>query len=250
MTAMPMPARTVAAAPAYARPWPARRSARVFSLGAPVREDVPRRVLSFAVASVALLLIAPLWLAIALAIKLSSDGPVFYTQTRVGINRRRRMPRGGRYRTTDLGGKPFRIYKFRTMIPNVPGPDDPKEVWATPHDPRVTRIGRFLRLYRLDELPQLINVLLGDMDVVGPRPEQPTIFQRLREEIDHYQERQRVRPGITGWAQINQQYDSSIDDVKRKLDYDLEYIDRKSVLEDLRIMVRTMPVVVGKQGAW
>lgn len=155
-----------------------------------------------------------------------------------------------RYRPTDRGGKPFTIYKFRTMVVNGHGPDDPGEVWATPDDPRVTRIGKVLRLYRLDELPQLINVLFGDMDIVGPRPEQPTIFTRLRDEIALYQQRQRVRPGITGWAQINQHYDSSVEDVKRKLAFDLEYISRRSMAEDLRIMLRTLPVVAGKFGAW
>jgi lipopolysaccharide/colanic/teichoic acid biosynthesis glycosyltransferase len=124
------------------------------------------------------------------------------------------------------------------------------QVWAQPDDPRVTRIGRFLRLYRLDELPQLINVLRGDMDVVGPRPEQPTIFAQLRVQIDRYQERQRVRPGITGLAQISQTYDTCLDDVRSKLKYDLEYISRQSTLQDLRIMLGTLPVMIGKRGAW
>ena len=123
-------------------------------------------------------------------------------------------------------------------------------MWARPNDPRVTAIGRLLRLYRLDELPQLLNVLRGDMDVVGPRPEQPAIFARLRLQIDRYQERQRVRPGITGWAQINQCYDTCVDDVRSKLQHDLEYISRQSFLEDLKIMLRTLPVVIGKRGAW
>jgi len=163
--------------------------------------------------------------AIALAIRLTSRGPVFYTQTRVGIDRRALgVPPGNTRRRTDCGGKPFKIYKFRTMATEWRGPEDPIEVWAKPDDPRVTRIGRILRLYRLDELPQLFNVLRGDMDVVGPRPEQPTIFVRLRGEIERYQERQRVRPGITGWAQINQRYDKSVDDVRSKLQYDLSLI--------------------------
>ncbi len=114
----------------------------------------------------------------------------------------------------------------------------------------MTSIGRILRQYRLDELPQLLNVLRGEMDVVGPRPEQPSIFARLRQEIHRYEERQRVRPGITGWAQINQSYDSCVDDVRRKLQYDLEYIHRQSALEDLRIMVRTLPAVILKRGGW
>ena|SRR5205823_3990146 len=209
-----------------------------------------RRLLNFAIALIGLVLALPLLLLIGLAVKLSSRGPVLYTQARVGLNRRRQLPPGARYRETDCGGRPFTIYKFRTMRVNGHGPEDPGQIWATPDDPRVTRVGRFLRLYRLDELPQLVNVLLGDMDIVGPRPEQPAIFTRLREQIPGYPERQRVRPGITGWAQVNQHYDSSIEDVRKKLAVDLEYIDRRSITEDLRIMLRTFPVIAGKCGAW
>jgi lipopolysaccharide/colanic/teichoic acid biosynthesis glycosyltransferase len=189
-------------------------------------------------------------LIIALAIKLTSPGSVFFTQTRIGINRRRSLPPGVRYRADDRGGKLFTMFKFRTMVAREHAAAAPAEVWATPDDPRVTRLGRILRLYRLDELPQLINVLLGDMRIVGPRPEQPTIFAQLREQIELYQARQSVPPGITGWAQINQHYDSSIEDVKKKLAFDLEYIRRRSVVEDLRIMLRTVPTIVGKFGAW
>ncbi|HEV8265450.1 MAG TPA: sugar transferase [Gemmatimonadales bacterium] len=209
-----------------------------------------RRALNVTVAAVGLVLSAPLMAAIALAIKLTSRGPIFYTQTRVGIDRRAQgVPPGNTRRRQDSGGKPFRIFKFRTMAMPQRA-TDAGEVWARPDDPRVTPLGRILRLYRLDELPQLINVLRGDMNVVGPRPEQPTIFLRLRAQIERYQERQRVRPGITGWAQVNQQYDRSLDDVRRKVQLDLEYIARVSVREDLQIMLRTLPVVVGKQGAW
>ena len=208
-----------------------------------------RRALNVVVATVGFVLTAPLMALIALGIKLTSPGPIFFTQPRVGRDRRNPAePTGNSRRRSDAGGKPFMIYKFRTMATNGHAPGD--EVWAQPNDPRVTSIGRFLRLYRLDELPQLLNVLRGEMDVVGPRPEQPAIFARLRVQIDRYQERQRVRPGITGWAQINQCYDSSVDSVRSKLKYDLEYIARRSALEDMRIMLRTLPVVVGKQGAW
>ena len=124
------------------------------------------------------------------------------------------------------------------------------QVWATPNDFRVTRLGRIMRKYRLDELPQLFNVLKGDMNIVGPRPEQPTIFATLRGQVDGYAQRQRVRPGITGWAQINHHYDASIDDVRRKVALDLEYIARQSFAEDLRIMLQTAPVLVFKKGAW
>lgn len=201
------------------------------------------------VAATGVVLTAPVMAAVALLIKLTSRGPVFYTQLRVGIDRRLPgEPAGNTRRHVDHGGKPFKIYKFRTMTPRRGA--DTNEVWAERGDPRVTAIGRILRQYRLDELPQLINVLLGDMDVVGPRPEQPSIFARLRQEIDRYEERQRVRPGITGWAQINQSYDSCVDDVRRKLQYDLEYIHRQSAREDLRIMLRTLPAVIFKQGGW
>jgi lipopolysaccharide/colanic/teichoic acid biosynthesis glycosyltransferase len=206
-----------------------------------------RRLLNIAIAFVALVLVLPLLLIIAIVVRLSSPGPVLYTQTRVGLNRRRLLPPGSRYRDADRGGKPFTMYKFRTMRA---GGAEQAQVWATPDDPRITPVGRILRRYRLDELPQLVNVLLGDMDIVGPRPEQPAIFARLREEIPGYQARQRVRPGITGWAQINLHYDSSIDDVRRKLAFDLEYIVRRSLTEDLRIMLLTVPVVAGKFGGW
>ena len=117
-------------------------------------------------------------------------------------------------------------------------------------DHRVTQVGRVLRRFRLDELPQLINVLKGDMNIVGPRPEQPAIFVYLREQIEGYQRRQRVRPGITGWAQVNQGYDTSIDDVRRKVRYDLEYIRRQSPFEDLKIMAHTLPVMAFRQSGW
>jgi len=214
-----------------------------------VRADARgRRILNFSVALLSLILLAPLMLLIGLAVKLSSPGPVFYKQTRVGLDRRQGRPDlGDSRRVQDLGGKPFTIYKFRTMTHS--GRNDP-EVWARPDDPRVTGVGRVLRKYRLDELPQLVNVLRGEMNIVGPRPEQPGIFSDLRQQIDGYHRRQQVLPGITGWAQINQHYDSCLDDVRRKLTLDLEYIERHSVAEDLKIMARTLPVVVFQQGAW
>lgn len=216
---------------------------------APPSESL-RRALNVAVAAFGILVTAPLMIGIALVIKLTSRGPIFFVQTRIGIDRRAPgEPAGNTRRSSDRGGKPFTIYKFRTMATSrISNEND--QVWAQPDDPRVTRIGRFLRLYRLDELPQLINVLRGDMDVVGPRPEQPTIFAQLRVQIDRYQERQRVRPGITGLAQISQTYDTCLDDVRSKLKYDLEYISRQSTLQDLRIMLGTLPVMIGKRGAW
>ena len=222
-----------------------------FSAVAVRREPVEgvRRALNVVVAALGLVVTAPLLAIIALAIKLSSRGPVFYTQTRVGLDRRAvGEPPGNSRRRTDCGGKPFRIYKFCTMTPAA-RPAEASEVWARPDDPRITAVGRILRLYRLDELPQLLNVLRGEMNVVGPRPEQPTIFARLREQIDCYGERQRVRPGITGWAQVNHRYDQSVDDVRRKLSLDLEYIRHQSLWQDVQIMARTFPVVLKKLGA-
>lgn len=210
--------------------------------------DGARRALNVLVAAAALLLVAPLMAVIALAVKLSSPGPVFFRQVRVGIDRRQGT--GGHHwrRRIDYGGRLFTMYKFRTMYLR-PGHED-EQVWARPDDPRVTRVGRVLRKYRLDELPQLFNVLRGDMNVVGPRPEQPEIFMRLREQIGQYQLRQRLLPGITGWAQIKQEYDSDVDSVQRKLALDLEYASRSSALEDFTIMLRTFPVMVLGKGAW
>jgi lipopolysaccharide/colanic/teichoic acid biosynthesis glycosyltransferase len=123
-------------------------------------------------------------------------------------------------------------------------------VWATQNDPRVTPFGSFLRKFRLDELPQLINVVTGDMNIVGPRPERPSIFVRLREDLPDYRLRQRTRPGITGWAQINHSYDTSIDDVRAKIRYDLEYLERQCLAEDLKIMVKTVPVMLFRRSGW
>ena len=212
------------------------------------RELPGRRLLNIFVATVGLLLAFPLMLIIAALIKLTSRGPVLFAQTRVGLDRRALSNAGGNTRRhTDQGGQPFTMYKFCTMrLADATG----SQVWAQPDDARVTAIGRVLRKLRLDELPQLFNVLMGDMNVVGPRPEQPTIFVYLREQIEGYQRRQRVRPGITGWAQINQGYDTSVDDVRRKVRYDLEYIRHQSTFEDLRIMLRTVPVMVLRRGGW
>ncbi len=210
--------------------------------------DRPRRALNIAVALVGIVLTLPLMLLIAALVKLSSKGPVVYTQMRVGLDRREDgMPSGNHRRHIDYGGRLFRIYKFRTMQ-NAPA--RASQLWAAQDDPRVTRIGGILRKYRLDELPQLFNVLKGDMNIVGPRPEQPDILLRLREQVDQYQRRQRVLPGITGWAQVNQHYDTSVDDVRRKVTLDLEYLERRSVSEDARIMFRTLPVMLFRKGAW
>ena len=207
------------------------------------------RVVNVTLATIAMILLAPLFIAVAIAIKLTSRGPIFYMQPRVGVDRRTSgMAPGYDRRGRDLGGTIFSIYKFRTMF--VDAETKTGAVWATKGDPRITPIGRFLRKCRIDELPQLINVIRGEMNIVGPRPERPGIFARLREDIAEYPLRQRAKPGITGWAQINQSYDSCLDDVRAKVRFDLEYLERQSIAEDLRIMVKTVPVMLFRKGGW
>ncbi|MEO7985028.1 MAG: sugar transferase [Gemmatimonadales bacterium] len=207
------------------------------------------RFVNLMLAAAALVILLPVLLVIALVVKLTSRGPVFYVQERVGQDRR--LP--GRQvlnhrRSRNVGGKPFTIYKFRTM--RLDAEQHSGAVWAQEQDPRVTPVGRVLRQYRLDELPQFINVLKGEMNIVGPRPERPTIFAELREHIAEYPLRQRAKPGITGLAQINHHYDRSIDDVRTKVSYDLEYIRRQSLAEDLRIMLKTVPAILLRRGGW
>lgn len=212
------------------------------------RSETLGRVVNVVVAAVALFLLLPFIALVALAIKLTSRGPVLYSQTRVGLDRRFGRGSSHERRQYNHGGKLFKMYKFRTM--RADAEIDGRAVWAQKSDPRVTPIGRFLRCTRIDELPQLYNVLRGEMNIVGPRPERPTIFARLRDDIPEYHMRQRVKPGITGWAQINQSYDACIDDVRRKVHYDLEYLRRQGLLEDLRIMSMTLPVMLFRRGGW
>jgi len=224
------------------------------------------RLVNILVAGLSLVVAAPLLLIIAIAIKLTSRGPVLYRQPRVGLDRRgvrmhtrrrsdkrwhlwsRFLAQHDDQRAQDLGGEIFLIYKFRTMCEGAER--DTGAVWAVKDDPRSTRLGCFLRKYRLDELPQLFNVLAGDMNIVGPRPERPSIFARLSEEIEEYPLRQRTKPGITGWAQIHLMYDSCVDDVRKKVRYDLEYLRQKSFARDLKIIVKTLPSVLFKRRGW
>jgi lipopolysaccharide/colanic/teichoic acid biosynthesis glycosyltransferase len=211
---------------------------------------IVRRAINITVAVLAILITAPIMLVVAVLVKLTSRGPVIFTQPRVGLDRRAR-PGGAevdRRRKQDLGGRIFQIYKFRTMTHCAEA--NREQRWATPDDPRVTPVGRVLRKYRLDELPQFFNVLKGDMNIVGPRPEQPEIFQELREQVDGYERRQRVLPGITGRAQVNHHYDRCIKDVRIKVQHDLEYVRQVSPLEDMRIMARTLPVILFRKGGW
>jgi lipopolysaccharide/colanic/teichoic acid biosynthesis glycosyltransferase len=212
------------------------------------RSEVLCRVANVIIAAIALLILAPICVFVALAVRLSSRGPVFYTQTRVGLDRRWNRTRAlNERRVEDLGGRPFTILKFRSMT--VDAESNGQAVWATKHDARVTAVGRVLRKTRLDEIPQLINVLRGEMNVVGPRPERPSIVVRLREQIAEYPLRHRVKPGITGWAQINHSYDSCLEDVRTKVRYDLEYIGGQSIFFDLKIMLMTLPVMIFRKGA-
>jgi lipopolysaccharide/colanic/teichoic acid biosynthesis glycosyltransferase len=210
------------------------------------------RVANVTLAALALVVVSPLLVFVALLIKLTSRGPIFYMQARVGLDQRRNSAGHTQQsydrRIRNLGGRAFMIYKFRSMTADAENRSG--AVWATQADARVTKLGRILRKTRIDEIPQLINVLKGDMNIVGPRPERPTIFLRLSEQISEYSRRQRARPGITGLAQINQSYDSCLDDVRRKVRYDLEYLERRSLLEDFKIMAMTIPVMVLRRGGW
>jgi len=177
-----------------------------------------------------LVAVLPLVLLTALAIRVESRGPIFYRQERVGLN-----------------GKIFRVWKFRSM--RVDAEKDGVPRWAQTADDRVTRVGRFIRKARIDEIPQVLNVLAGDMSFIGPRPERPFFVDQLREQIPHYDLRHCVRPGITGWAQVNYPYGASFEDAMRKLAYDLYYLKKNDLLLDFAILVQTVRVVLFGQGA-
>jgi sugar transferase (PEP-CTERM system associated) len=189
-----------------------------------------KRVFDLFFATVGLILIAPVIPFIALAVKLDSPGPVFFRQMRVG-----------------KGEKNFVLYKFRTMCKDAE--KGTGAVWARENDPRVTRIGKFLRTTRLDEVPQLFNVLRGDMSFVGPRPERPEFVSDLKEKIPYYSNRHYVKPGATGWAQVKYPYGASVEDAEEKLCYDLYYIKNFSLVLDFMIILETVKVVVFGRGA-
>ena len=191
---------------------------------------VVRRVLSIIISLIGLICALPLFPFIVLAIRLDSKGPVFYTQTRMG-----------------KGGRLFKVVKFRTMDQDAEAASGP--MWAGDNDPRVTRVGRFLRFSRLDEIPQLWCVLKGDMAFVGPRPERPEFIEQLSREIPYYGVRHMVRPGITGWAQVKYKYGSTVEDAREKLQYDLYYIKHASIGLDLLIMFQTIKTVLLRRGA-
>ena len=193
-------------------------------------DHVLRRGLDIFASLSLLLLTLPLMLVVALAIKLDSRGPILYRQERMGKHHRR-----------------FNILKFRSMTVNAEKPG--AAVWAAVGDCRVTRVGRFIRLTRIDEIPQAINILRGEMAFVGPRPERPVFVERLIAGIPHYADRAAVRPGLTGWAQVERPYGASIEDARDKLSYDLGYIRKRSLWLDLRIMLATVRVVLRQAGA-
>jgi sugar transferase (PEP-CTERM system associated) len=189
-----------------------------------------RRILNFSMAFAGLVISLPLLPFIVLAVKLDSSGPVLYRQRRVGRR-----------------GEPFFCYKFRTM--RVDAEADTGATWASDDDPRITRVGKFLRSSRFDEIPQLWCVLKGDMHFVGPRPERPEFVEWLSKEIPYYSVRHVVRPGITGWAQVQYKYGNTVDDAREKLQYDLFYIKNASLGLDLLIMFQTIKIVLLGRGA-
>jgi lipopolysaccharide/colanic/teichoic acid biosynthesis glycosyltransferase len=216
-----------------------------------VFERVFKRSLDLTASSIGLVVLLPICLVIAAAVLLDSPGPVLYSQIRVGINRRRGRANGTKpsqeRRKADAFGRPFTIYKFRSMIVDAERNTGP--VWASAQDSRVTRIGKFLRRARLDEIPQLWNVLLGDMSLVGPRPERPTFVESLSVSIPDYPKRCSALPGITGLAQVKSRYDTSVDSANRKLQYDLYYLKNGRILLDLKIMAATVKVMARGEGA-
>jgi lipopolysaccharide/colanic/teichoic acid biosynthesis glycosyltransferase len=213
------------------------------------RSELACRAMNIILALIGMILVLPIGLLVAILIKLTSRGPIMYAQTRVGRDRRWRETLAlYDRRVGNLGGQVFTMYKFRTM--RVDAELGSGAIWAVENDPRVTLPGKYLRKLRIDELPQLWNILLGDMNLVGPRPERPSIVARLREDIPEYQYRHRVRPGLTGLAQINQKYDSNLDDVRSKVNWDLRYLKEQSLWLDIKIMLKTVPAVLLKVQGW
>ena len=188
-----------------------------------------KRLLDMIISFIILIVTLPLSFVIAIAIKIDSPGTVFFSQQRCGLN-----------------DSVFKMMKFRSMFKDAEKHSGP--VWSQKDDPRVTKVGKILRKLRLDEIPQMYNVLKGEMSLVGPRPERPFFVEKLAKEIPYYKRRLKVRPGITGWAQVKHKYDESIEDVKEKLRYDLFYIENMSISMDLKILFRTIFVVIFGKG--
>ncbi len=191
---------------------------------------IAKRAVDLLAASFGLVLATPLMLLTAIAIRLESHGPIFYRQERVGLN-----------------GQPFAITKFRSMRADAETASGP--VWAQANDDRITRVGRWIRKLRIDELPQLWSVITNDMSLVGPRPERPFFVDELGRDIASYNQRHLVKPGVTGWAQINHSYGNTTDDAFIKLQFDLYYVKHRSLALDIAVLLRTIKVVVLQQGA-
>lgn len=191
---------------------------------------IVKRAFDVLTSSFLLLLASPVMLVTMLAIKLESDGPVIYRQERVG-----------------LGGKSFMCLKFRSM--RTDAEKNGVAVWASKNDPRVTRVGAFIRKTRIDELPQLFSVLKGEMSMVGPRPERPSFVAQLKEQIPFYDVRHSVKPGVTGWAQVRYAYGASVEDALHKHQYDLYYVKNNSLFLDLLVIFETVSVVLFREGA-
>ena len=208
-----------------------RPSALVFSNGFKQRmaSRIMKGFVDMLVSAGGLLVLFPLFLLVAFLIKVDSPGPVFYRQVRVGLR-----------------GRPFSIWKFRSMVQDA---ENAGAQWAQADDPRISRVGWWLRKTRVDEFPQLINVLRGEMSLVGPRPERPVFVQDLRKTIPYYDLRHTVRPGITGWAQVKFRYGASAEDAHMKLQYDLYYVKRLSFGIDMSILVQTVRVMLLGEGA-
>ena len=189
-----------------------------------------KRCADIAVSLLLLVMTLPLMLVTALLIKFDSKGPLFYRQVRSGLH-----------------GQPYTLFKFRSMTADAEAPGQAQ--WACESDPRVTRVGGFIRASRIDELPQLLNVLRGEMSMIGPRPERPVFVRQLSEAIPLYDHRTCVKPGLTGWAQVNFPYGASVEDAREKLAYDLYYVKNRGVLLDLVILLSTVRVIVFREGA-
>jgi sugar transferase (PEP-CTERM system associated) len=190
---------------------------------------VIKRLTGIAISVVGLVVTAPVMLVVAALIRLESPGPIFFKQERVGQD-----------------GKVFTLFKFRSM--RTDAEKDGHPVWAGENDPRVTRVGALIRKTRVDEIPQLWNVLKGDMAIVGPRPERPYFVEKLRHVIPYYDQRHTVKPGITGWAQVRYPYGASVQDAVEKLQYDLFYIKHMSLVFDLSILFETIKVIIFGRG--
>ena len=214
-----------------------------------------KRTFDVLASGIGLLILLPMFFIVAILIKMDSRGPVFYTQMRIGHDRRwkRRRREGFRVRSERRKnerrnvlshGRLFRIYKFRTMVLDAEDLTGP--TWSTPQDPRITRVGRILRALRVDELPQLWNVFRGEMSLVGPRPERPHFVRKFADKIPEYTERLRVRPGITGLAQVSTLDTITEEEIERKLLLDLRYVRDLRFISDLKILLKTFVVLVKK----